>query len=267
MRICTWNINSVRIREEQVLRLMTDEKPDILCLQETKVTNDLFPKNLGASLGYSHQLIHGQKSYNGIAILSKVPFLFWERKSWCDNTDCRHAWVSVEGPDKVPIEIHNFYVPAGGDVPDPTVNDKFAYKLQFLAEMASWFSGRRKTNAYSILLGDLNIAPLENDVWSHKQLLSVVSHTPIEIAALETLAQSLNWIDAVRMFFPETEKLYSWWSYRAKDWALSNKGRRLDHIWVTPLLEEFLESAVVVRDTRGWTRPSDHAPVLIDLCF
>jgi exodeoxyribonuclease-3 len=131
--------------------------------------------------------------------------------------------------------------------------------------MAAWLSERRKKTGHSILLGDFNIAPLENDVWSHKQLLSVVSHTPIEIAALETLAESQNWIDAVRLFFPESEKLYSWWSYRAKEWAISNKGRRLDHIWVTPLLEEFLQSAAIVRDIRGWTRPSDHAPVLIEL--
>ncbi|MBZ0324829.1 MAG: exodeoxyribonuclease III, partial [Alphaproteobacteria bacterium] len=112
---------------------------------------------------------------------------------------------------------------------------------------------------------DLNVAPLETDVWSHKQLLNVVSHTPVEVDHLDRLQASLGWIDAVRHFIPPENRLYSWWSYRARDWSASDRGRRLDHIWVTPDLRETLAGARVLRDVRGWDQPSDHAPVVCDL--
>ena len=126
-------------------------------------------------------------------------------------------------------------------------------------------SEKSLTLAKKILLGDLNIAPLENDVWSHKQLLKVVSHTPIEIEYLEKLKLSQNWVDAVRHFIPSTEKLYSWWSYRARDWKKSNRGRRLAHIWVTPALTKHLSSASVLSEVRGWHKPSDHVPVILNI--
>ena len=129
--------------------------------------------------------------------------------------------------------IHNFYVPAGGDIPDLSLNEKFAHKLQFLQELREWGGRRKASSAPAILVGDLNVAPLEHDVWSHKQLLDVVSHTPIETEALETLRQEAGWIDAMRHLRPQPEKIYSWWSYRSPDWQAANKGRRLDHIWVS----------------------------------
>src|SRR5690606_30795589 len=132
------------------------------------------------------------------------------------------------------IELHNFYVPAGGDVPDPAVNPKFAHKLRFLDEAAAWFAARRNPENRFILLGDLNVAPLETDVWSHKQLLKVVSHTPVEVERMNRWCASHDWVDAVRRFVPPERKLYSWWSYRSPDWAAADKGRRLDHVWVTP---------------------------------
>ena len=124
---------------------------------------------------------------------------------------------------------------------------------------------KQKTTAQRILVGDLNIAPYEHDVWSHKQLLNVVSHTPQEVALLEKVRKSHNWIDVARAFVPFEEKLYSWWSYRARDWDVSNRGRRLDHIWVTPVLESKVNSYKILREARGWERPSDHVPVMIDL--
>ena len=265
MRICTWNINSVRIRLDQVMRLLSEQQPDVLCLQEIKVANELFPENLGEELGYSHRLIHGQKAYHGVAILSRLPFVKAEPRYWCGKEDSRHAWASVKGKDGKAIELHNFYVPAGGDVPDPEENDKFAHKLQFLAEMADWFQERRKKSNRFVLMGDLNVAPLESDVWSHKQLLKVVSHTPVEVDALNKVYDSHDWVDAVRHFVPEDEKLYSWWSYRARDWQESNRGRRLDHFWVTPALKSKLAGVEVLSDARSWEKPSDHAPVILDL--
>jgi exodeoxyribonuclease-3 len=258
MKIATWNINSVRLRLPLVERLITEAAPDILCLQETKTPDEFFPAEAFEALGYGHRLIHGMKGYNGVAILSRMPVVEVETRSWCDRADCRHGIVRLAGG----IELHNLYIPAGGDEPDPETNEKFAHKLAFLDELIAWITERRGS---MILVGDLNIAPLEHDVWSHKQLLDVVSHTPIEVEKLGRLQAAGGFVDAVRHFFPADQKLYSWWSYRAKDWSAADKGRRLDHIWVTPDLVPALESATILRAARGWERGSDHAPVIVDL--
>jgi len=262
MRIATWNINSVRMRLDLLFRLMEEEKPDVICLQETKVVDADFPLAPIIERGYAHTHIHGMKSYNGVAILSRLPFESHEVQHWCGKQDCRHALANLPGG----IELHSVYIPAGGDIPDPAVNEKFAHKLQFLDEMTAWFAEQRSPDRKMVLVGDLNIAPLETDVWSHKELLSVVSHTPIEVEKLAAMQASAGWVDAMRHFVPPDEKLFTWWSYRAKDWAASNRGRRLDHVWVTPPLKERLRGQRVLRDARGWEpKPSDHVPVIVDL--
>ncbi|MFV3076668.1 exodeoxyribonuclease III [Niveispirillum fermenti] len=262
MRIATWNINSVRLRIDLVMKLLDEYAPDILCLQETKVVDDAFPRGAFADRGYIHQHINGMKSYNGVAILSRLPFRGQEIRHSCGKEDCRHVMATLESG----LEVHNFYVPAGGDIPDPALNDKFAHKLQYLDEMRDWFAATRSRDRPMVLVGDLNIAPLEHDVWSHKQLLDVVSHTPIEVEKLGSVQAGLDWVDAVRHFVPADQKLYSWWSYRAADWNASNKGRRLDHIWVTPPLAGKLKGQMALREARGWEpKPSDHVPVMVDL--
>ena len=261
MRIATWNINSVRARLHLLQQITEDAAPDVICLQETKVVDDLFPRDEIAAMGYGHIIAHGMKGYNGVAVLSRLPLEDAVTPDWCGRSDCRHIYVRLAGG----LELHNIYVPAGGDEPDPKTNDKFAHKLQFLAEMAAWFSENRSAEQPMILVGDLNIAPLENDVWSHKQLLKVVSHTPIEVKALAKVQSTLNWLDTTRHFTPAPENLFSWWSYRARDWSESDKGRRLDHIWTTQTLLPRLTRCEVLRDARGWERPSDHAPVLLEL--
>lgn len=263
MRICSWNINSVRLRQDGLKRLVDEYAPDVVCLQETKVVNDLFPEKLAEALGFSHRLIHGQSGYHGVAILSRLPFEKSETRTWCGKNDARHAYVRIDGG----IEVHDFYVPSGGDIPDPEENDKFAHKLQFLDEMAAWFKARKRATNRFIMVGDFNVAPLENDVWSHKQLLKVVSHTPIEVEKLNAVMASHDWIDAVRQFVPADEKLYSWWSYRARDWEKSDRGRRLDHIWITPALAPALRAANILKMARGWDKPSDHVPVIADLAL
>ncbi|NNG03912.1 MAG: exodeoxyribonuclease III, partial [Inquilinus sp.] len=156
--------------------------------------------------------------------------------------------------------------PAGGDIPDPERNEKFAHKLQVLDEMTAWWLADRSADRPMVLVGDLNIAPLETDVWSHRQLLDVVSHTPIEVDKLTAMQRSLGWVDAVRTFVPPEQKLFSWGSYRARDWEASDRGRRLDHIWTTPPLAPALRGAGVERAARGWApKPSDHVPVWVDL--
>jgi exodeoxyribonuclease-3 len=261
LRLVTWNINSIRLRIDNVRRLIAEWAPDILCLQETKTPDDLFPRDAFETLGYRHMLVHGMKGYNGVAILSRGPFQSQGIRAWCERTDCRHAIVQLPGG----IQLHNIYVPAGGDVPDPDANPKFAHKLQFLDEVTAWFAAERRRGRPVVAVGDLNIAPLETDVWSHKQLLTVVSHTPVEVERIGRLQQAACFIDAVRHFVPPQERLYTWWSYRARDWSASDRGRRLDHIWVTPSLVSALEEARVHRDSRSWDKASDHVPVMVTI--
>ncbi|MGB0627046.1 MAG: exodeoxyribonuclease III [Alphaproteobacteria bacterium] len=260
MRIATWNINSVRMRAGLLARVDALAAPDVVCLQETKVIDELFPHEEVAAL-YPHRHVRGMKAYNGVAILSKLPFKATGGRDWCGREDARHITATFAGG----IEVHNFYVPAGGDVPDPKKNDKFAHKLDFLAEMEGWLGEIATPRAKRVLVGDLNIAPLEADVWSHKQLLDVVSHTPVEVDALDRVRDAHKWVDAVRHFAGDDDPLYSWWSYRAKDWRASDRGRRLDHVWVTPALKSKLKSYEILRDARDWPKCSDHVPVVVEI--
>lgn len=262
LRLATWNINSVRLRLNLIQQLVQESAPDVLCLQETKVVDDAFPADALRQMGFTHQHFFGGKSYNGVAILSRVPLSEAGVKNWCGLTDHRHIYAHI----KDNVELHCVYIPAGGDIPDPQENPKFAHKLRFLDELAAFWHARKDHDKHKIMLGDFNIAPLENDVWSHKQLLDVVSHTPIEVEKLDALQKVHHWVDAVRRFVPAEQKLYSWWSYRAADWETSNRGRRLDHIWVTPGLEDKLKAYTIKREARGWQpKPSDHVPVLVDI--
>lgn len=260
MRIATWNINSVRLRQGLVLDLINEAAPDIICLQETKTPDEHFPAQTFIDAGYEHIHFTGMKSYNGVAILSKIPFQETHIHSRVGKDDCRHISVKCNG-----FDLHNLYIPAGGDEPDRTINEKFGHKLDFVDEMRDFFEQNYTANDNVIVVGDFNIAPQEHDVWSHKQLLKVVSHTPIEVEKLTEMQNSLGWIDTARHFIPAEEKSYSWWSYRNRDWQKSNRGRRLDHIWVTPPLKEKLKGYDVLSHTRSWEKPSDHATVILDI--
>jgi exodeoxyribonuclease-3 len=262
VRLATWNINSVRIRLELLARLVREAQPDVLCLQECKVADELFPVMDIMALGFPHVVYSGQKSYNGVAIFSKLPLSAVTSEDWLGNEERRHIQAAL--PDGT--VVHNFYVPAGGDIPDPAVNRKFADKLAFMEAMTRW-SGTLKPKDKVILVGDLNIAPYEHDVWSHRQLLDVVSHTPVETDAMARLRDTQGWVDAARQFTPMDQKLYSWWSYRNRDWAASDRGRRLDHIWLTPAVAPALRACHTLREVRGWDNTSDHVPVLVDLAI
>lgn len=252
--LATWNINSVRLRAPLVCQLLAEEAPDILCLQECKSPVDMIPTQEFAALGYTHMIARGQKGYNGVAILSKLPIEDMGEHDFADLGHARHVAGRLENG----VVIHNFYVPAGGDVPDRELNVKFGQKLDYLTGMRDWCRESRPERA--IIVGDLNIAPREDDVWSHKQLLKVVSHTPIEVAHLNDVMEAGGWTDVTRADIPEGQ-LYSWWSYRAKDWDAADKGRRLDHVWATGDIASAGHSSRVLRPARGWEKPSDHAPV------
>ena len=259
MRIATWNINSVRLRLNQVLTFIKEKNIDVMCLQETKTRDEFFPKDDFKNIGMKYQHYRGEKSYNGVAILSKLKFYDCKHIKWCKKEDARHISVKFKNQ----IELHNFYVPAGGDEPDISLNPKFNYKILFLNEMKTYFS--KDISTQKILVGDLNIAPLENDVWSHKQLLKIVSHTPVETETLLDIINTGEWADVMREFVPENEKLYSWWSYRNRNWEISNRGRRLDHVWVSKKLLSSVRSGIIYKETRSWERPSDHVPIIIDI--
>ena len=261
LRISTWNINSVRLRFDLAARFLSEAKPDILCLQEIKCREDLFPGEGFKELGYSHIAISGQPGYHGVATISKLPLEPLPRESFCGTAEARHLGCAVLLPDRERLAIHNIYVPAGGDIPDPDVNPKFKQKLAYLAALGAW-RGRREGHA--VLLGDFNVAPLETDVWSHKQLLKVVSHTPVEVEALTRVQDEGAWVDLVRRFIAPEEKLYTWWSYRARDWQASDRGRRLDHIWGSEGMAARARGAAVLKTARGWESPSDHVPVTLD---
>ena len=249
-----WNITSLRRPEPIVLKLMQEEAPDVLCLQECKSPVDLIPRDAFEALGYTHMVARGQKGYNGVAIFSKLPMKEVGAQDFAQLGHARHIAGQLENG----VTIHNFYVPAGGDVPDREKNEKFGQKLDYLTEMRDWFKAEPLKK--SILVGDLNIAPLEDDVWDHKKLLKIVSHTPIEVEHFNDVMAAGDWHDVTRGDIPEG-KLYSWWSYRAKDWDAADKGRRLDHVWATGDIKASAHSSRVMRDARGWEKPSDHAPV------
>jgi exodeoxyribonuclease-3 len=264
-KLATWNINSVRLRIDLVAKFLKSARPDVLCLQETKCPDDAFPIKRFKRLGYEHFALNGQKGYHGVAIVSRHPFESFKFENFCGKTDCRHMSVVLgdRAGLKDPITLHNFYVPAGGDEPDPQINPKFEHKLSFLDEMQAHMGLRPAQKERAILVGDLNVAPLEHDVWSHKQMLKVISHTPIECEKFNAARKAGGWVDTMRVLTPEPEKLYTWWSYRAMDnWAVSDRGRRLDHIWTSDAIAGEVSKIKIFKDYRGAEKPSDHVPVM-----
>lgn len=261
LKIASWNINSVRARIGIVEQFLNEQQPDILCLQETKAADDVFPADAFRRMGYVHQRLHGQRMHHGVAILSKLPLKdasddCW-RYDWQDNGEARHVGVRLEAG----FRLENVYVPAGGDVPDPAVNPKFAQKLAFVERMTQWSACLDEP---TLMVGDFNIAPLPEDVWSHKQLLDVVSHTPVEVAALGRLQAAHDWVDLGRHFYPAPARLHTWWSYRSPDWTVNDRGRRLDHMWASKEVAAKAVKHTVHEPCRNWIKPSDHVPLVTE---
>jgi exodeoxyribonuclease-3 len=264
MKIISWNINSLRLRLLLLKKLVEEAAPDLVCLQEIKAADENFPLEAVRDLGFEFVEFWGEKSYNGVAILSKLPLNKIVKTDVLNYGQKRHISAAIE--TKIgEVFVHNFYVPAGGDIADATLNVKFDHKLKFLDWMCEFFASQK--NQKIIMLGDINIAPLEHDVWSHKQLIKVVSHTPIEVEKMTNLQKTLDWIDTHRFFVNPSQKLYSWWSYRALDALKTNKGRRLDHIWATPNLKNHIKSMKIYRDFRITNQTSDHVPIETEFDF
>lgn len=261
LKLVSWNVNSVRIRLDLLKILIEKYQPDVVCLQEVKAKEQDFPFEAIKSLGLEYTALYGMAGYNGVAILSKHPLDKIEHQDWVSKHDARHIRAIVKG-----IEVNNIYIPAGGDIPDPIENLSFAHKLCFMDDMSEYYEQHKSELCGQKILfcGDFNVAPSENDVWNHKQMLGIVSHTPIEVQRLTRLFKSLDFVDAVRQIYPEPEKIFSWWSYRNPNWQTNNKGRRLDHIWVTPNMKDMIKDVKILREFRSLERPSDHVPVMIE---
>jgi len=266
LRVATWNINSVRLRAEQVARFVDEQAPDVVCLQETKCREGEFPVEAFQAMGLPHLAIKGQKGWHGVAIASRLPMEPGPELDLCRHGHARCVSAKIAG-----VEIHNFYIPAGGDTPDREANPKFDHKLDFFERLAREMARRDPADPI-LVTGDLNVAPGEHDVWNHRYMSKVVSHTPVEVEAMATLKASLGFTDLVREAVPDPVKLFSWWSYRAADFRASNRGLRLDHLLASPgLMPAARRSGSVaarVHDAvREWERPSDHAPVSVDLAL
>lgn len=257
LTVMTWNINSIRARVELFGKVVRKVKPDVILLQETRCHDGQFPMTTMRRRGYKYSALNGRGGHHGVAILSKVPILDVKADVIGGIDQPRHVSAVVDHGG--PIRLHSLYIPAGGDEPDPAINPKFAHKLAFLEDMLTW--GREAVAEPALLTGDFNVAPYPDDVWSHRQLLKVISHTPVETEALERVRSEQDWTDVIRRDRPEPEKIYTWWSYRNPTWPGNNRGRRLDHVWASPHVAGRV-SASILTAARGWEKASDHVPVI-----
>ncbi len=260
VKIASWNINSVRLRMPLVERFLREEAPDILCLQEIKCQEHQFPYEAFRTAGYEHFAVHGQKGYHGVATVGRIPFRDFSKHDWQDNGEARHVGVELTGPGMQGTVVENVYIPAGGDTPDRAANPKFGQKLDFIERMTRWAEALDRP---TLIVGDFNVAPLECDVYDHKALLRVVSHTPVEVESLQRFMDAHGWVDLGRRFIPAPQRNYSWWSYRSY-WRQKDQGRRLDHMWASPELAASATAHQVREEPRTWEQPSDHVPLVTE---
>ena len=253
MKIATWNVNSVTARLPLVLKWLEAARPDVLCLQETKCTDDKFPRDAFSELGYNSEA-HGQRTYNGVAIISRSAPKD-ARRGFPDDPDDAHARLlaaTVEG-----VRIVNVYVPNGQAVG----TDKYAFKLAWMRRLRAFLDESYDTKERVFLCGDFNVAPEEIDVHDPKLWRGKILFSEPEREALEHIRE-WGFTDAFRKHHPEGG-LYSWWDYRAVSFR-RNAGLRIDHVWVSAPLAKRSTDAWIAKETRGWERPSDHAPVVAE---
>ena len=258
LTVVTWNINSIRARLDGFARMVRMIQPDVVLLQETRCENGSFPMAPMRRRGYRHAALNGRGGHHGVAILSRLPLSGITVDTVGGIEQPRHISARVEFAGR-PVRLHSLYIPAGGDEPDPAINPRFRDKLAFLDGLGPW--GAACAGEASLLTGDFNVAPYEHDVWSHRQLLRIVSHTPGETERLEAARQAGAWVDVVRRDRPEPEKIYTWWSYRNKTWPGNDRGRRLDHVWASPDIAHRV-TCDILTEARGWPKASDHVPLI-----
>ena len=253
MKIATWNVNSLKVRLPHVLQWLEDNPVDVLCLQETKLTDDKFPVMEIGVAGYQVAFT-GQKTYNGVAILSKKPVTdIVKNNPLFPDEQQRIVAATVDN-----IRIVCAYVPNGQAVG----SEKYVYKLDWLRSLTQWLAEERQKHPYLALLGDYNIAPEDRDVYDPVAWEGNVLVSPPERDAFRAL-QDIDFIDAYRLF-EQPEKSYSWWDYRQLGFQ-KNRGLRIDHILLSKALAPHCTACTIDRTPRKWTQPSDHTPVIAEL--
>lgn len=252
MKIATWNVNSLRVRLPHVLKWLEANQPDILALQETKVVDEQFPQAELSAAGY-HSVFAGQKTYNGVAILSKSPAtdVISDIPS-LDDPQRRILAATIQG-----IRVVNLYVVNGAEVG----SDKYAYKLAWLNKVTAWLQTQAATYPQLVVLGDFNIAPTDADVHNPKAWQGKILCSEAERTALSTI-QALGFTDCFRLF-EQVDHSFSWWDYRGGGFR-RNQGLRIDLILASAALAERCEHCAIDKEPRTWEQPSDHTPVIAE---
>lgn len=253
MKIATWNVNSIKIRLEQVLDWLNSTETDVLCLQETKTVDETFPLEEIENAGF-HVAFMGQKSYNGVAILSKHEINDVQKNFPDDGEDApkRLIAANIQG-----IHIVNTYIPNGTEL----WTDKFDFKLDWLQRLRRYFDERCPKDSDVLLCGDFNVAPEELDVWSVKNWEGKLHFSKPERAAIHHVKQ-WGFMDVFRQQNGELQE-FSWWNYRQGAFP-KNHGLRIDHIWTSQSLAEKCVGCWIDKEPRTWERPSDHTPVVAE---
>jgi exodeoxyribonuclease-3 len=253
MKIATWNVNSIKVRLPQVLQWLQDNPVDVLCLQETKMTDDKFPWAEIEAAGYQ-VVFSGQKTYNGVAILSKLPMtdVVKNNPRFADEQQ-RIIGATIDG-----VRVICAYVPNGQEVG----SDKYSYKLKWLDALRDWITDEEKSHDSLALAGDFNIAPDDRDVYDPVAWEGNILVSEPERAAFKHL-QDIGLKDAFRLF-EQPDKTYSWWDYRQLGFQ-KNRGLRIDHIMLSAKLAERCTACTIDRTPRKWQQPSDHAPVVVSI--
>lgn len=252
MKIATWNVNSLRVRLPHLLQWLAANQPDIVALQETKVVDEQFPQAELSAVGY-HAVFAGQKTYNGVAILSKSPATeVISDIPTLDDPQRRILAATIQG-----IRVVNLYVVNGSEVG----SEKYAYKLDWLTKVTAWLQIQAATYPQLVVLGDFNIAPTDADVHNPKTWQGKILCSEPERDALSRI-QALGVADCFRLF-EQTDKSFSWWDYRGGGFR-RNQGLRIDLILASAALAERCERCVIDKEPRTWEQPSDHTPVIAE---
>lgn len=250
--VATWNVNSLRARLDHTLKWLAESAVDVVCLQETKMTDDRFPAEVLRDAGYEHLAWHGQPTYNGVAILSKHPLsdVQYGLPDDVDDPQARYVSATVLG-----VDVHNVYIPNGQAVG----SDKFHYKLRWLERLRTRLEGRVRDDHPLILCGDMNIAPDDIDVWDPFVMDGQLLCHPEERRRLEAI-RLLGLRDSFREANPFASA-FSWWDYRQRGFE-RNHGVRIDLIFASEVLHARCKDVAIHRHVRAWERPSDHCPVV-----
>ncbi len=257
MKITTWNVNSLTARLQHVLDWLAANPVDVLCLQELKLTDDKFPLDVIRAAGYEHCAVFGQKTYNGVAVLSRVPVRDIAKNiAGFEDEHSRVIAVTVDSPLGTLRVVNGYFV--NGQEPG---SEKFTYKMNWLGGLNRYVCEELKAHPRLVLLGDFNIAPEDRDSHDPDGLRDTIHHTKEERDHFQQLL-GLGLCDGFRLF-EQPEKSYSWWDYRMLGYQ-KNRGLRIDHILVSEALRSQVKACAIDRTPRKWPKPSDHAPVTIE---